>query len=65
MAGQKICKELLYEVSGNAVDIARAHEIDLRCAFNSLDFRGGDSEGKSRERDSDIKWIREGRGNGG
>ena len=41
-----MCRELLYEVSGNAVDIARAHKIDLRSTFNSVDFRGEDGEGR-------------------
>ena len=45
MAGQQICKELLFEVSGNAVDIAHAHKIDIRSAFNSVGFRGEDGEG--------------------
>ena len=60
MAGQKICKELLYEVSGNAVDIARAHKIDLRSAFNSVDFRGEDGEGKLRGSDSEGNKVDKG-----
>ena len=32
-----MCKEILFEVTGNAVDIARAHEIDLRDTFGSID----------------------------
>ena len=46
MAGQQICKEFLYDVTGNAVDIARTHKIDLRSVFNLVDFRGEDGEGK-------------------
>ena len=45
MAGRQICEELLYDVTGNAVDIARAHKIDIRSAFNSVGFRGEDGEG--------------------
>ena len=45
MAGQQICEELLYDVTGNAVDIARAHKIDIRSVFNSVGFRGEDGEG--------------------
>ena len=62
MSGQQICKELLYEVSGNAVDIARANKIDLRSAFNSVDFRGGDSEGKLRGGDGGGKVNKGGEG---
>ena len=50
MAGQQICEELLYDVTGNAVDIARSHKIDLHCAFNSVGFRGEDGEGILRAR---------------
>ena len=46
MAGHHVCKEILFEVAGNAVDIARAHEIDLRGTFNSADFRGEIVRGK-------------------
>ena len=60
MAGQQICKELLFEVSGNAVDIARAHEIDLHSAFNSVDFRGEDGEGKLRGSDSEGNKVDKG-----
>ena len=35
-----VCKEILFEVTGNAVDIANAHEIDLRGTFGSMDVRG-------------------------
>ena len=67
MEGHHICKEILFEVSGNAVDIARAHEIDLRSAFNSVDFKGGEivrgNQGEGVVRG--IRWTREGRGNGG
>ena len=60
MAGHHICKEILFEVSGNAVDIARAHEIDLRSTFNSVDFRGGNSEGKARGKDSEGNKVDKG-----
>ena len=55
-----MCKEILYEVSGNAVDIARANKIDLRSAFNSVDFRGGDSEGKLRGGDGGGNKVNKG-----
>ena len=41
-----VCKEILFEVTGNAVDIAQAHEIDLREAFGSINVRGGTIRGK-------------------
>ena len=41
-----MCKEILFKVTGNAVDIARAHEIDLRETFGSIDVRGGNYAGK-------------------
>ena len=66
MAGHHIYKEILFEVAGNAVDIARAHEIDLRSTFKSVDFRGEIVRGKWGEGIvRGIKWIREGKGNGG
>ena len=57
MAGQQICKELLYDVTGNAVDIARTHKIDLRSAFNSVGFRGEDGEGKLRASDGEGEKV--------
>ena len=45
MAGRQICEELLYDVTGNAVDIAHAYKIDIRSMFNSVGFRGEDGEG--------------------
>ena len=41
-----ICKEILFEVTGNAVHIAKAHEIDLHDTFSSIDVRGGTMRGK-------------------
>ena len=41
-----MCKEILFEVIGNAVDIARAHEIYLCDIFNSIDVRGANYVGK-------------------
>ena len=41
-----ICKEILFEVTGRTVDIARAHEIDLRDTFSSIDVRGENYAGK-------------------
>ena len=41
-----MCKETLFEVTGNTVYIARAHEIDLRDTFSSIDVRGGNYAGK-------------------
>ena len=43
---KNMCKEILFEVTGNAVDIARAHEIDLHDTFSSIDVRGANYEGK-------------------
>ena len=43
-----VCKEILFEVTGNAVDIANAHEIDLRDTFGSTDVRGANYAGKVR-----------------
>ena len=60
MAGHHICKEILFEVSGNAVDIARAHEIDLCSTFNSVDFRGGNSEGKAGGKNSERNKVDKG-----
>ena len=61
-----MCKEILFKITGNAVDISRAHEIDLRDTFSSIDVRGANYAGKvgGEVEVRKVKWQVEGMGKG-
>ena len=59
-----VCKEILFEVTGNAVDIANAHEIDLHDNFGSIDVRGANYVGKVGGGNSEKNKVESG-GEGG
>ena len=46
MAAESYCRDLVFEIIGDAVELGKAPEIDLRDMFGTVDIRGGDYAGK-------------------
>ena len=40
------CRDLVFEIVGDAVELGKAPEIDLRDMFGAVDIREGDHAGK-------------------
>ena len=64
MAAERHCRDIVFEIIGDAVEIGEGPEIDLREMFGAMDIREGDHAGKGEGKGgSGLKQV--GSGGGG